>query len=297
MDRLPQLPSPRAWVDAGVDYITCSSQSLKHGKRLARIAERLIEEERCQGEALRPFTLHSWKGYRAGRVSFAVDGHASMMRLESELAQSRWKDVYKLADNVSRIDTQYTVRFDEDIPDLASRLEAHVQDYKTFNKLRAEVRLVRSDTKGQTLYSGDRQSNLYLRTYDRYRKTKDSASLHCWRQEAEAKDQPAKRISAELYRAEDDRLEAARITSGFFAKRGYPSICTVRPCDITCNSRHTSTTDKKRLWLARQWGTFIRAEIDAGRGAQLLDALGISELVQLGRRRPKNNQRGRTEAK
>jgi len=194
-------PRPVAWVDRGVDYLTCTYGPKAKLTRLRHYIARCEALETAHGNIARNWGMSGYLGYHCGGLEYGWRGDGVIVRLSGPTAQEWWRRFGKLASNCSRIDVQETVIWDETI---ALTLARHWKEMRAWSKLRKKapaLKLISGELGPETIYSGKRSSDVYLRAYNRFAKTMDHRFRGHLRYEVEFKAERARFVLGELLRS------------------------------------------------------------------------------------------------
>jgi DNA relaxase NicK len=212
--------NPVASVDSGVDYLTCTYKPTAALTRLKFYLTRLEREELNAGFFSRPWNMYGYRGFRVGGLNYGWRDDSVIVRLESEVAQRWWRRFGKLASNCSRIDVQDTWTYEEK-PSVVLR-----EHWRTMvawwkeKKGRPKPREIGGPTGIETIYSGERVSDMYLRVYDRWSKKKDKAYQGHVRYEVEVKGDRAMQLLQSLLPVRRHEVAAAGQCHELFRARG-----------------------------------------------------------------------------
>jgi hypothetical protein len=179
-----------------VDWISASKAKGAGASDLIAFIAGVVEDEVNAGNEAKPFTWRGYKGYKAGRASWAANDDYAICSLESDLADRWHRSVAALADNVSRIDLQVTAISGEyTTDDYALRAWEMLGETGYRVNSRRGYQLIQNSRGGSTLYVGSRRSSTYLRLYDKSVES-PGYELGTWRFEAELKEGRAKEAMA-----------------------------------------------------------------------------------------------------
>lgn len=264
-----------------VDYITLTSNHFKSTNLLLNKAQIALQQQKRQGNIISAWGMAGFKGFRAGQLECGQRGHEGLVRLSGSYAAADWFDFYQLADNVTRIDVQATVRTDGPVTPLIIREHKRAKRHKTREKQTHAITLWQSDDGGATLYLGSRSSEVYCRIYNKAVESGLDHYEQCARWELEFKGDHAKLCARILT---DGGLVSAHVVSilnEYLARRG----CSLVTSDgsrqpISCSQKR-SDMQKTFRWLHDSVSPSIIYWSDRGYLREIIEALGLSTRVTI----------------
>jgi Replication initiation factor len=189
---------PHKVVSVGVDWLTCTQFRATDDCPLKAEIERVIYKERELGNDDLKWRGQGYYGHRSGGAAVGVREDTYLAILTSDCARKNWRSVGLWATNCSRIDVQITLELEEKDPTLFDRLEAHLCFLPPRRGRPIGVCRVRDNKGGNTLYVGSRQSDWYMRIYDKGIESKTADAGKLIRIEVERKRRPAKQLLNDL---------------------------------------------------------------------------------------------------
>jgi Replication initiation factor len=265
---------------AGVDWLTMTSRSLADEIALLELGARLIDEERQAGNDQRDLSI---QGYRGSLCGGAFVGHredGAMLRLSGYQAQTAWKDALGSGGVVTRLDVQVTAGGGDLCTDLAIVHREEARERRRRRGRPFDIRVDATDQKGQTLYLGGRQSDVYQRCYDKHAEEPRAYPPGAWRYETELKGDRAGATARAIY----DQARATSYITSFvhdsFERRGVHPIFApdVIVGDIRPH-RQESSAERRLRWLREHVGvTFARVARESGLDAAI-DAISQTLLA------------------
>jgi hypothetical protein len=223
--------------------------------------------------------MSGFSGWKVGQVEFGSLGDMSMVRLHSESSNFWWRDVYRLADHVTRIDLQMTYDIGCDPQSTIWQLFALANEKSATRKRGPKNDCIIGSDGGATCYCGRRQSNVFGRAYARGPKTKVEADANLLRFEVQFNERLAGLVVRKLAAAKCASTNLQSQVAGFFhARTGHVLEC-AGDIPNNCLSRHVSDIDKQLQWLSRSVGPTCVNLIERGLLQEVLRALRIQTLV------------------
>lgn len=278
-------------VSAGVDYITATAPRTSQSEEFYALGESLIQAQARQGHEVRSWKASSYHGLQTDGVIRGVRADGHIIRLSSEVAFEHWRAVYALARNITRIDCQVTFQLPKARVDFFRAMEARALAARAGRGRRRSVELRANNIKGDALYIGSRQSEVYARCYDKGRETKTLEAGLLVRQELEYKGDTALRVAARLAESPSAELESKRLVSSYMSRLGIETIRNDKPAAMSARGKSALKLPKLN-WLESSVRPTVVRLVAAGRLTEVLDALGLSahvvsraECVQLSTRK------------
>ena len=273
-------PAISTLESVGVDYITATAYRPGPGHTFKELGSHLIGQSALSGNDVRPFKASDYRGYQSGGVCVGTRHDTHIIRLSSDEARDHWREVYKLATNVSRIDLQLTFKLDREHEPFIREQHAQAIRAKQGQGRRREIELKWNSIKGDTLYIGNRSSDIFARVYDKGRQEKSERAGVLIRQEIEYKRRTAKLIAESLDRAESVNTHLARLVSTYL-RRFELQTPPAGEANIQCARGRTTDNDIKRAWLHNSIRPSVTRLVSAGMLSEVLEALGLSEHVTI----------------
>lgn len=279
MNEAKLLKASYSIASAGVDWLTCTAIRHDEEKPLYTLALELIESEKDAGNEVRKFSLAGYHGYGAGGARYGVRADSVILQLSGECARLNWKRAYDASRNVSRLDVQTTVAFDEAQPYIVKTLHRDALDHKSKGGRPSNRTLITSTTTGDTLLIGKRQSDVYLRAYDKGIEQKIADAGVLLRYEAELKRERALRTAARLATSSDIESSALTLIHTAFVRQGVRVPATIGKEQWDSLSLALPDTSKKLLWLKSAVSPSIAFLLERVERDVILSALGLEPEV------------------
>jgi DNA relaxase NicK len=269
------LQGEHAIVSAGVDWLTCTAPRRDEEKPLYMLALELIESEKAAGNEVKKFSLAGYHGYGSGGARYGVRQDSVILQLSGECARSQWRRAKEQARNVSRLDVQVTVAFESPQPYIIKTLHNDSLQHKSVNGRPSNRTLITSTMTGDTLMIGKRQSDVYLRAYDKGIESKCAPVGVLLRYEAEFKRERCARTAARLSTCEDEATHSAALIHTAFVRQGVRVASETRQWQWDSLSLPRSSTEQKLLWLRSAVRPSIAFLLSRVGRDEVLSALGL----------------------
>lgn len=265
-------------VEGGIDWITVTGDRPNSWDCVSGMAMTLWEQQTNAGYKNSYVTRHGFSLSCVSGIQFGKSKGGWMIVLTGELARSYWRPFAAYGKNVTRLDLQSTIYYENDAQ---SQIKAiHRKAYDEGDKRQREkMTLIDNPKKGDTLYYGSRSSPQFGRVYDKYREQKKHpAYLHAIRYEVEYK----KPISGQIVqwlldKDPQDDVIVSRVLN-WFTSRGIsvPEICT-NPDDAIQYPQKETPIEKKLQWLRKSVRPVYRQLVAAGFQIEADGSLGVSD--------------------
>lgn len=266
---------PISFVDEGVDYLTCTFNSRAPTTKLLLAIGKVERAEIALNNFMRPWGMAGYVGQKVGGLEYGHRHDGLCVRLVGPTAQRWWHVFGKLATNCSRIDLQRTALFDEPYAKTVHRFHRQMRRYWLKRKQFPEPKEIRGANGAESVYSGDRTSETYLRLYHRGSKRGFENCVGHIRFEAELKGDRARLTLRELLSNRQDKNYLVSQVQGYFEKRGASLRWFENsPSTIVC-PRPLSDLEKSLRWLDTAVRPTVERLIALNREEDVFRALGF----------------------
>lgn len=270
---------PMPVVDDGVDYLTCTFKPESKLTQLEFLIARTKAIEIQKGNFESAWGMAGFTGWRVGGLEWGLRDDGVLVRLSGEVARDWWPKFGKLASNCSRIDLQQTVMVANDWPNTIKTHWKEMVSWWQENTHRPTPSVIAGPTGPQTIYSGKRSSDVFMRIYHRGSKAGLEERVGHVRYEVELKRDRASRMLALLLASEipADIIRSQCCT--MLSSRGcrlamkYDAL----PCSHAAPSK--SDAEKCLSWLSKCVRPSVEQLVESGRLQETLLALGLSAHV------------------
>lgn len=259
----------------GVDWLTMTSTDPNTGEAWWRLFE--IYRDSLEGEEppAKQFDNRWYSGHKIGQVSWGHNPERGWIFVASgEAANNLWLQAVPPKHRVTRVDLACDLQLSQP-QKLASTSYDLVQ--RANSNLKLNYSLIQNNKGGTTLYVGSRNSAQFGRLYDKGVQAERAEKGHLWRYEVEFKRPLADAVMDEFTAADpDERAEVIGDTVlDWFENRGVlvpQNGDRQHAMQLTVEKRVT-TYDRKLAWLRTQVRPSVRELVEAGLGAQVVNAL------------------------
>jgi DNA relaxase NicK len=276
---LSHLPDDAYTLESsGVDWLTATAYRNPSRSRFYELGKDLIATQASYGCEMRDWRAGGYHGQQCGGVAFGVRHDTWILKLSSDAARDHWHDATRESTNVTRIDLQLTIRLVSPNTNFFATQRERALKHRRGRGRRANVTLISSSMDGDSLYLGKRSSSLYARVYDKGKEQKTERAGVLVRQEVEAKAEAVKPLVEQLNQSASVESECARLVASYMESF---AIQTIRGgANFLWGARGRATRPDAGLhWLRSSCAPTVKRLADCGRLDEVLDALGISELV------------------
>lgn len=263
--------SSTAVILTGPDTITCSAPFAENRAELYAVGRLLVDQEKKAGAKVSPFKRGPYRGYTTPGAAWAVARGRVLVELRGATAHEWWAATLPLADKVSRLDLEVTVRQQPYDHDMALRLYLGDRENARQRGRPAKFRLEGESDGGSTLYIGKGASRYQARLYEAGYKHPKQGMDEAWRYEVQTRRERAQQVADLLSGAKDAPSFVQAAVHKHFVRRGVdpifdPSI------DVEIAPLPKAETDSERSlrWLGaavapalerhREWGTYEEAK-------------------------------------
>lgn len=280
-------------LEVGCDYLTTTWHSPMKETVLANtkyVMDWVRGHERLGGDKnkIKPWAWQGYIGLTCGGVSCGERPDGSILRLSSVSANEWLKAGLPAGHNISRFDVAATVW---GVYDQSAAIARHKEETllyrKTLHNRRYQVRLEDGTGDGDTLYCGSRDSEYYLRIYDKEREKKSSAEYKgALRYEAECKEELARQAYQGCTDGGYSVSSCMAVLDELLDRRGISPVYPRGVQRAKFANREVSHTDlgDTVAWLSTQVRPTLKKWWRAGYEKEMLDALGLGELWELYRK-------------
>lgn len=242
---------------------------------LHSLATALFRHQADIGFKPKPWSGNNFKGWQCGSVQISKRDEELMVRLSSDSAFINWKRIVPLADNVSRLDLQATIKKHGPVgPTITQHREA-AQKHSDAHKKKPVVRWIQDNREAYTLYLGHRESNVFGRIYDKGAREKTKEYEHCIRYEAQFQHDLSRIVARELCSLDSPIARmASHLTSFFRIRQVDLKLPDDNAARYSCPRQRTDD-DRQLTWLSTQCRPSVLRLIRNGKGEEVLRALGL----------------------
>lgn len=266
---------------SGIDWLTITGKTFSSWEKVQGMALSLWEDQAGRGNKHFYQSRHGFSMNCCGGVQYGKSKQGWMVVLQSDLANKFWMPFAAYATNITRVDLQATIFYENDPASTISDLYLEREENPK-RKGETNTTLILGQDRGDTLYVGSRASAQFGRIYDKMRQSKMSSHYeNALRFEVEFK----KPMSGEVMRwllTEDPTSEqiCAKVLN-WFALRGIevPNICTSGDNAIQLPNKETPIESKLR-WLRSTVRPVYRQLKLLDLQTMADDAIGVTDDIQ-----------------
>jgi DNA relaxase NicK len=274
--------APSIIVDCGVDYLTCTFDDTADHSRFENVVRAVRRTEIKDGNFVEGWGFSGYKGEKVSGLEWGYRHDGAIVRLSGFSAQRWYKKFGKLATNCSRIDLQTTVLYDEAWSKTVKRHWREARRWFNERKSRPRPKKIEGVDGPETIYSGQRVSDVFLRCYHRGSKKGHEKAVGHIRYEAELKAHRGKQTLARILSAPNVYHHTRSQVWTAFTDRGYSLAWPdVDHQHFVCD-RIASDYERRLKWLRSQIRPTVEMMIELGRADECLEALGFSTFVRSG---------------
>lgn len=280
--------------EVSVDYITATSHQNGDSSPFVSFARWMVSEEVSRGCAHRAWRATGYHGSIAGAVSFGVSQQGSIVRASSYGAANYWAQLLGLADNVTRLDIQVTVK---PVAGTTATLSRHHKELRSAPRSKgkpAQFKVWYGPAGPESCIIGKRVSDRFGRVYDKGLESQEAEYDGCLRYELELHRKLAWNMAQQLDSQELDQQLIIESVNGFMRIRGL-ALDDWRPLlarsAVSSNpltgysrgspdgrARDVPEVTRALRWLSNSVRPAVKRLIESGRSDEVFAALGISHM-------------------
>ena len=281
------------FFESGVDWITATGLGGKQTQQMAEFGVNLLRESHELGNEYKPWGMAGFHGFKCGPMQMGQRNHELIIRASSDWAARYWREIYELADNISRLDVQATIA-DDRVP--SERIKMHYNQGRCFAARRRNagaLSMYSTNDGPSTIYFNKRISDRFGRIYDKAAESGHEYFRGCVRYEVELKGDVAKCMAHQLFIASNADALAGRHALQFFADRGLTVAQYLPPLSSASSGvqdfltsdrlnprRSISDRDRQLKWLSKSVRSTVQKLITSGRLTDVQEALGLLSSAQ-----------------
>lgn len=262
----------------GIDWITCSAEEGRRADLLREYGIELMMRHASEGNKVGPWKRGVYVGGGTKHVGVGEWRGRALVEVTGRLADDEWPELVALADKVSRIDVQVSVRQQPYDKMLAIRQWAKSLSRATAEGKRPDYDLYARRGQGSTLYIGEGASRYRARLYERWYKEQIDENKDVWRYEVQARRERAVQTASLAAASGEPTRWMAGFVHQHFARRGVAPIYDAGDVSRPESLPQPQTDDDRSVkWLARSVAPVIRRLSAHGDMSRWQVALGIAD--------------------
>jgi hypothetical protein len=281
-------------LSADVDWFTCTAGIDEVGEQLFKRGGELVGEFAEKGDRVKETGWQGYRGEQAGPIMVGLRPDGVVLRASGVGARAALEKVRGLAVKPTRIDVQVTVEYGT-VRGLPQRLKRAAMRARAGRQgAPYRVKLIDGCGDGDALVIGDRSSEAFGRSYDKYRETlqkyKESVALKrelaqgfpdgSWRYEVEYKGSKAQTVHERLLNAEFERAVVGDVR-GWYADHGIDVPVSDDWLPAVREAKYVPDDERSLAWLR----SAVRPTVDhlaaRGRLAEVIEATGLGAQLRL----------------
>lgn len=249
--------------EAGADWLTAVSTSEQSAVLMADLWHDMLDE---YGIPTRWREKQTWFGYDGTRVEHAFYGvreEQALIRLSGPMAYNHANAFLEVGARPSRYDVQLTGVVDNASQQI-QRMYEQACNFKPITGRPASVKAFLNRNRAfEGLYVGRRQSETFVRVYDKYEESKQPEYKDCLRVEVELKAGTARSLAGLMMQATYKTTLAQNAVASTLQKRGVTLPWEIRGEDVVFHKTTGPTPiESKAAWLRQQVSPTIQAMLD-----------------------------------
>jgi hypothetical protein len=264
----------------GVDWLTATAYRTKANRQFYELGKDIISDNAKHGNDVSNWKAQGYHGIKCAGARAGLRHDTFIVQLSADDAREHWKQVAELSNNVSRVDLQVTYEFERVQKSFFRDEHERAMSGKATNGRKANVTLITSTLTGDSIYLGQRSSDVYARCYDKGRESKQSDPFKVIRHEIELKRDAAKRTVERLIESPDPDTLTLGLVSRHFDLKHLRTSSQIHIDSESARARVISTNDKRLRWLHASVKPSVAVLLAAGEHEAVLKSLGLLEAVQ-----------------
>ena len=281
MAKIHEQKKDHEYIDAGIDYLTCTYKPGVHTEQIYQSIARVERSEVKLGNIVHNWGMSGYIGQRVGGLEFGTSAQGCIVRLSGPTANRWWKRFGLLSSNCSRIDVQRTQLFGENPAERISALFELLHEHYSKRKRAPEPKMFVGVNGPETIYSGKRVSDTLLRIYHRGSRRGYEDCLGHLRFEAEFKNARSKLLLDAMLSSKKPRAIADGQLIAAFRNRGVDLGARAElPTLMKCPQKTGDVWSSLR-WLDQSVRPTVHALIKAGYGPQVAQALQLAATLEI----------------
>jgi hypothetical protein len=285
LEQTHAAPYSHTLIDSGVDWITATRPNDDEAWRFEQLAQDLLQEQVGAGKEVKRATLRDYTGWRGEHLFVGMREQDSIIVASQDVSARHWKPVSLAARNVSRLDVQASVWTHGEQPQLARWSYQKLRRSPPKRGRPRSYTLIQTHPHGETLNVGKRQSDAYGRLYDWSSAHGQDIPQTIWRYEVEYKRSYALAHSRALSAVDDPRTSAAELVHRWFTSKGLQLPWSVAESRLSNGVDMRSPERDTLAWFRSSLSKTVRRAIERHGAQAVVDALGLSNVVTLKKRR------------
>lgn len=267
-------------ISSGLDWLTTGATTPARVIAVETFMHRLQTESRAQGAEVRAWAANGYVGYTCDGCTIGSRGGHTIARLSGSAARIQGPSLLALAETVSRLDVQVTVRDLDGSRNWASIARASARQDKRVESGMTRQLYLTDGQGGDTFYLGRRVSTRFYRVYNKTAESKGEWPNGCWRFEIEYKG-PRAEHWAEIIRRQKNTHDVGRS----ICAAGFRDYGIELPCDVLTSKwkdrAPVRITDSERQleWLAKSVRPLIHKLKEVYSSRVLADIIGFEDLT------------------
>jgi hypothetical protein len=181
-------------IAAGIDYVTLTTTNSHTKRRMEEYFDGLVASDRSLGFREKKGGAFGFYGTRTRHGLIAQKEERMLMQVSGQAAQHTFK-LMREGDNCTRIDIQVTLRVEEgSVSEMLDAACAEARSAPAVRGIRPAVKRIEGDKGTECVYIGKRQSDVFIRIYDKYIESGKEEYKDCIRYEVELKGKTSKAL-------------------------------------------------------------------------------------------------------
>lgn len=258
----------------GVDWITGVGTDNHTASLMSRWASEALTTELRRGNLRKGWGMAGFKGIQCGQVQYGEREDEVIIRLSGERAAGSWREIYRLAGSITRLDVQVTVWSNVAPRKIIRGCHRKALAHAAERKRGPSVRLITSNDGSDTVYLGSRLSDVFGRIYNKGAQSKERYYENAVRYEVQFQRKLANVAVRRLAHRQNERDGVTEQVSGFYQARGC-RLGFLGEGIVNRLPRGRTDICRRLAWLGKAVRGSAQLIVAAGRQEEMLDQLGL----------------------
>ncbi len=267
-------------ASVGVDWLTATAYRNHTHEEFYEHGKALIENNARLGNDISNWKAQGYHGLKCAGARVGLRHDTFIVQLSSDDARERWKQVAALSSNISRLDLQVTYEFERAQKRFFVEEHNRAMAGASGRGRKANITLITSTLTGDSIYLGQRSSDVYARCYDKGRESREAEAFKLIRHEIELKRDAAKRTVERLIQSEDSEMLALGLVTAHFDRKHLRTSSAIHAHRESARACQTTDNTRRLRWLHGSVAPSVAVLLAAGEHEAVLKSLGLLEAVK-----------------
>lgn len=269
-------------IETGLDWLTATSANTEVQEAMQSLWEQIIDEREVHSKYIKK---GSWQQYIGQTIPHGFIGSRDdgvLVRLSGDLAYDYATLFIDLGCRPSRVDVQATVRATIPPNEIINTLYHSARQHKPSIGRTPKLKMFTNREAVEGLYVGSRNSEVFLRTYDKYLESREEEYKDCVRFECELKSFAARAFADKASILPVDRLMYIDLLKTLYSQRGMDIPVDGSGSEVVLHKTSSQTgVESKMWWLSTQVAPTVRHLVEV-LGYQVVYDVVFGDILDTG---------------